>query len=198
MNAWKQPLKSSLSALFLLGTCPVLAACDTCANASLIAAASVLVFALTNFILYLLRGVVTGGARIAVLLTTASAFAALAVLLTKAYFPSHYDDIALYLPLTALQCAALDRVFDGDDFRAALKTWARPAMLYVLTLFAVGLLREFLGVGAVFGLQVLPSDMEPVAFFHSVPGAFLTLGLLLMGAKAAGFLSDAPREEAQS
>ena len=207
MNAWKQPLKSPVSALFLLGTCPVLAACDTCANALLIAAAALLVFALTNAVLYLLRGVVTGGARIAVLLLTASTFAALAVLLTKAYFPSHYDDIAPYLPLTALQCATLDRVFDGDDFRAALKTWARPAALYVLTLFAVGLLREFLGVGAVFGVQILPSDIEPVAFFHSVPGAFLTLGLLLMGAKAAGFLrdsqaagflSDAPGKEAQS
>lgn len=197
MNAWKQPLKSPVSALFLLGTCPVLAACDTCANAALIAAVSALVFALTNGILYLLRGVATGGARIATLLATASALSGVAVLLTETYFPTHYDAIALYIPLTALQCAGLDRVFAGEDFRAALKTWARPAMLYVLTLGAVGLLREFLGLGTLFGVQVLPSDMEPLAFFHSVPGAFLTLAFLLMGAKATGFLRDTAGEEAQ-
>ena len=198
MNAWKQPLKSPVSALFLLGTCPVLAACDTCANAVLIAAAAVLVFALTNVILYLLRGVVTGGARIVTLLATASALSGIAVLLTEAYFPAHYDAVALYIPLTALQCAGLDRVFAGENFRAVLKTWARPAMLYVLTLGAVGLLREFLGAGTAFGVPVLPSDMEPVAFFHGVPGAFLTLAFLLMGAKAAGFLKDTPGEEAQT
>lgn len=204
MNAWKQPLKVPVSALFLLGTCPMLAACDTCANTVLIAAASVLVCGLTGGILYLLRGVVTGSARIAVLLLTASTLSGIVILLTEAYFPAHADAVAPYFPLTALQCAALDRIFSGREFPDTLKTLARPVMFYALTLCAVGLLREFLGAGTIFGVTVLPSDMEPLAFFQSVPGAFLTLALLVMGAKGAGFLpetSDTPEtpgEEAQS
>lgn len=192
MKDWKQPLKIPVSALFLIGMCPVLAGCDSFWDGLLLGAATVAVFALTGAILYLLRSVVTGGARLAALLITASGLAGIAVLLAEAYFPAQYDAVGLYIPLTALQCVGLDRVLSDAETPAALSKLARPACYYVLTLAALGLLREFLGAGTLFGVQILPSDMEALAFFRTVPGAFLTLAFLAMCAKGAGLL----REEA--
>ena len=189
MKDWKQPLKIPVSALFLLGTCPVLAGCGTFWNALLLGAAGVAVFALTEAVLYLLRTVVTGGARFAALLATSSALAGIAVLLAEAYCPAQYEAVGPYIPLTALQCVGLDRVL-SDDSPAALVKLARPACYYLLTLAALGLLREFLGAGALFGFRVLPSDMEAPAFFSTVPGAFLTLGFLAMAAKSAGVFGE--------
>lgn len=194
MKDWKHPLENPVSALFLIGTCPALAGCDSFFNALLIAAATVIVFDLTNAILYLLRGVAAGAARLAALLVTASALAGIAVLLIEAYCPAQYEAIGLYIPLTALQCAALDRVLPDTETPSELSKLARPLLWYVLTLCGVGLLRELLGAGTAFGVQLLPSDMEALAFFRSVPGAFLTLAFVAMGAKAAGLL----KEEAQS
>ena len=190
MDAWKQTLKIPVSALFLLGTCPALAGVDSFWNGLLLGATAVAVFALTDVILYLLRGVVTGGARFVTLLATASALAGIALLLVEAYFPSSYAAIGLYVPLTALQCVGLDRALSDAESPAGLSKLARPACWYVVILAALGLLREFLGAGTLFGLQVLPSYMEALAFFRTVPGAFLTLAFLAMGAKGLGFLKE--------
>ena len=192
MKDWKQPLKIPVSALFLIGMCPALAGCDSFWDGLLLGAATVAVFALTGVILYLLRGVVDGAARTVTLWLTASALAGIAALLAEAYFPAQYDAIGLYVPLTALQCVGLDRILSDAESPAALSKLARPGALYVLTLAALGLLREFLGAGTLFGAQVLPSGMEALAFFRTVPGAFLTLAFLAMCAKGAGLL----REEA--
>ena len=194
MNVWNQSKRIPVSALFLLGTCPVLAGCDSFWDGLLLGAATVAVFALTSAILYLLRGVVHKWARIVALLTTASALAGIAALLAEAYFPVQYASVGLYLPLTALQCVALDRIASKKDASAL----CIPAAWYVGTLCVAGLLREFLGAGTLFGARVLPEYMEAPAFFHSVPGAFLTLGLLLMAAKAAGLPLGNLGEEAQS
>ena len=190
MDAWKQTLKIPVSALFLLGTCPVLAGADSFWNGVLLGATAVAAFALTEVVIYLLRGVVTGGAKFVTLLATASALAGIALLLVEAYFPLAYAAVGLYVPLTALQAVGLDRVLSDAEAPAALSKLARPACWYVVILAALGLLREFLGAGTLFGLQVLPSYMEALAFFRTIPGAFLTLAFLAMGAKGLGLVKE--------
>ena len=194
MNVWNQPCRIPVSALFLLGTCPALAGCDSFWAGLLLGLSAVAIFALTSAILYLLRGVVNGWARVVALFTTAAALAGIAALLVEAYFPAQYASIGLYVPLTALQCVGLDRIASGKDAFALCV----PAVWYVGTLCVTGLLREFLGAGTLFGAQVLPDYMEAPAFFHGVPGAFLTLAFVLMAARAAGLPLDNPGKEAKA
>lgn len=189
MNAWNKSTSVPVSALFLLGTCPVLAGCDSFFGGLLLGAATIAVFALTSAILYLLRGVVNGAARVVCLLATASALAGIAAYLTQAYCPAQYATIGLYVPLTALQCVALDRMVSASALTL-------PAVWYVAVLCAAGLLREFLGAGTLFGARVLPDYMEVPAFFHSAPGAFMALAFLLMAAKAGGLSLGKTGEEA--
>ncbi|MBQ9522122.1 MAG: hypothetical protein IJR72_06075 [Oscillospiraceae bacterium] len=192
MNAWNKSSGIPVSALFLLGTCPVLAGCDSFFGGLLLGAVTVAVFALTSVILYLLRGVVNGAARVVSLLATASALAGIAAYLMQAYCPVQYAAVGLYVPLTALQCVALDRMV-SDKNPSALTI---PAAWYVAVLCAAGLLREFLGAGTLFGARVLPDYMEVPAFFHSAPGAFMALAFLLMVAKAGGLSLGKTGEEA--
>ena len=186
MNAWNKSPGTPVSALFLLGTCPVLAGCESFFGALLLGAVTVAVFALTRAILYLLGGVVNGWARVVCLLATASALAGIAALLMEAYCPAQYAAVGLYVPLTALQCAALDRTANASALTL-------PAAWYVAALCAAGLLREFLGAGTLFGARVLPEYMEVPAFFQSAPGAFMALAFLLMAAKAGGFGEEAAK-----
>ena len=192
MNVWKQTGRIPVSALWLLGTCPALAGCDSFWGGLILGLTAVAVFALTGVILYLLRGVVRGGVRVAVLITVASALSGIAALLVEAYFPAQYASVGLYIPLTALQCVALDRITSRKDASAL----TIPAAWYVGTLCITGLLREFLGAGTIFGANVLPDYMEAPAFFHGVPGAFFVLAVVLMAAKAAGLPLDKPGKEA--
>lgn len=193
MNVWNQPRRIPVSALFLVGMCPVLAGCESFWSGLLLGVSAIAVFALTSVIVYLLREIVNGWTRLAVLLVTASALAGIVTLLAEAYCPAQYAAMGLYLPLTALQCVGLDRMLPEKNASAL----AVPAAWYLGTLCLMGLLREFLGAGTLFGARVLPSYMEVPAFFRSVPGAFLTLAFLLIAAKAGGLSLDKIGEEAQ-
>ena len=118
------------------------------------------------------------GTRLAVSLAAAAGTAALAGLLAEAFLPGVYEPIKAYLPLTALSGLLLAQ---SAPWQTNL-TGAGGGTLLLLT--AVGLLREFLGAGTLFGAAVLPEWMEPMGFLTGAPGAFLTAAVLLMCANA--------------
>ena len=43
---------------------------------------------------------------------------------------------------------------------------------------AIGIVRELIGAGTIFGVQVMPSVYQPITIFILAPGAFLVLSLL--------------------
>ena len=46
---------------------------------------------------------------------------------------------------------------------------------------AFGIVRELIGAGKIFGLQLMPSGYEPVTIFILAPGAFLVLAFIVAG-----------------
>ena len=57
---------------------------------------------------------------------------------------------------------------------------------FTLALTLVSVIREFLGNGTFFGLQVLPESVDPIAIFVQPPGAFLVLELIIAVMNAIG------------
>ncbi len=49
---------------------------------------------------------------------------------------------------------------------------------FTIGLTSIGLVRELIGSGKIFGLAVLPASYEPVSIFVMAPGAFFVLALL--------------------
>ena len=50
---------------------------------------------------------------------------------------------------------------------------------FTVGLTAIGIVRELIGSGKIFGFQIMPSAYEPVTIFILAPGAFLVLTLLV-------------------
>lgn len=50
---------------------------------------------------------------------------------------------------------------------------------YAISLALIGSIREILGAGTWFGHPVFSESFEPMAFFVSAPGAFMTIGSIL-------------------
>ena len=57
---------------------------------------------------------------------------------------------------------------------------------FTLALTLAGIIRELLGSGTVFGLQVLPKSVEPIGIFVQPPGAFLVIALFILIMNAIG------------
>ena len=50
---------------------------------------------------------------------------------------------------------------------------------FTLALTIIGLIREFLGAGTAFDIQVLPESFEGIGIFIKAPGAFLVMAFLI-------------------
>ena len=93
------------------------------------------------------------------------------------------DSVALYLPLISLTTVLLvdtQEILNYSPVKA-LKVSALIGGLAADLLLTVGFLRELLGLGTFFGLDVYTKLFSPMAFFTTPAGALLLLGLLAIG-----------------
>lgn len=188
MDAKKSGIRAGTGLMLIL--CPALGAAATVWDGLAVGIVTVLVLAVTEGILGLLRPVLPAGARTPVLLVTASSTAALLGRLIEAYLPSLHGTMGLYVPLAAVGCLLLD----GAAFLRERPLGMRPlrtCALYILSLTGVGMICELLGSGTLFGDQAFHTALEPVGMLSKAPGVFLTLAFVLMAVNALGGKEDA-------
>jgi len=102
--------------------------------------------------------------------------------LLEGVVPSLYASLGGYIPLIVVNCIILGRaeayasknpvlpsVFDGIGM----------GLGFTLGLTCIGIVRELIGSGKLFGFQVMPDIYEPVTIFILAPGAFLVLAFLV-------------------
>ncbi len=99
----------------------------------------------------------------------------------KAYLPSVNQSLGLFIPLIVVNCIILGRaeafacknnpvssLFDGIGI----------GLGFTLALTLLGIVREVLGAGSVFGVTILPEAYN-ILLFILPPGAFISLGYLI-------------------
>ena len=110
-----------------------------------------------------------------------ASFVTIVQMLLHAYVTSLYDSLGIYIPLIVVNCIILGR---AESY--ASKNKVIPSIFdgigmglgFTIGLTSIGIVRELIGAGTVFGLQVLPKSYEGVSIFILAPGAFLVLAFL--------------------
>lgn len=99
--------------------------------------------------------------------------------------PTLYQALGVYLPLIVVNCIILGRaeLFASKNpvLDSALDGLGM-GLGFTLTLVIMGSIREILGMGTFFGLQVLPEGLDTMAIFSSPPGGFFVFGILMAAA----------------
>ena len=100
----------------------------------------------------------------------------------EAYVPALYESLGLFIPLIVVNCIILGRAEAFASKNTPLASVADGLGMglgFTLSLTLLGIIRELLGAGTVFGVQVMPQAFNPAVIMILPPGAFITLGLLL-------------------
>ncbi|MBQ8551685.1 MAG: electron transport complex subunit E [Clostridia bacterium] len=166
----------------LLGTCSTLAVTTSIVNAIGMGLSTTAVLIFSNIFISLLRKFIPKQIRIASYIVIISGFVTAIQLLIKAYLPDIDKSLGLFIPLIVVNCIILAR---AESF--ASKNPVLPSAVDGLTMglgftFALTVLatvRELIGAGTLFGVQVMPDFYEPAIIFILPSGAFLTLGCLI-------------------
>ena len=107
-----------------------------------------------------------------------ASFVTIVQFLMQGFVPSLYESLGIYIPLIVVNCIILGR---AESY--ASKNPILPSMFdgigmglgFTVGLTAIGMVRELLGSGKIFNLQILPESFEPITIFILAPGAFFVL-----------------------
>ena len=167
--------------VLLLGMCPTLATTTSAINGMAMGLATMTVLICTNFVISCIKKITPDKVRIPVFVVVIASFVTVLQLCIKAFLPAIDEALGLFIPLIVVNCIILGRaeafackntplasVFDG--FGIGL------GFTFALTL--LGSVRELLGAGSIFGLNLLPETCN-ILLFVLPPGAFISLGYLI-------------------
>ena len=165
-------IKENPTFVLMLGMCPTLAVTTSAINGVGMGLSTTVVLVLSNMLISMLRKIIPDSVRMPAFIVV--------------------DALGLYIPLIVVNCIILGR---AESY--ASKNPVLPSIFdgigmglgFTFGLACIGIVREFIGTGAIFGKQILPlADLAagqggyvPVTIFILPPGAFLVLAFLVAG-----------------
>ena len=174
-------IKENPTFVLLLGMCPTLAVTTSAKNGLGMGLTTLVVLALSNLFISLLRKLIPDKVRIPAFIVIIASFVTMVELLLKAYIPSLYDSLGLYIPLIVVNCIILGRAEAYAYSHKALPSLfdgIGMGMGFTFALTIIGAFRELIGAGTIFSFRVMPSGYVPVSIFIMAPGAFFVLAML--------------------
>lgn len=174
-------VKENPTFVLMLGMCPTLAVTTSALNGLGMGLSTMAVLVMSNLLISLLRKVIPNGVRVPTYIIIIASFVTIVEMLLHAYVTEIYNSLGIFIPLIVVNCIILGRaetyaskhnpvlsIFDGIGI----------GLGFTLGLTVIGMVRELIGNGTLFGKQIMPESYEPVSILVLAPGAFFVLAIL--------------------
>ena len=176
-------IKENPTFVLMLGMCPTLAVTTSAENGLGMGLSTTVVLVFANLLISAFRKVIPDGVRMPAYIVIVASLVTMVEFIMKAYTPDLATKLGVYIPLIVVNCIILGRaesyasknpvvpsIFDGIGM----------GLGFTVGLTCIGIIREILGAGQIFGAQVLSLDwFTPITIFVMAPGAFLVLAFLV-------------------
>lgn len=166
----------------VLGTCPTLAVSTCAINGVGMGIAATVVLIGSNVVISLLRKVIPPKVRIPAFITVIAGFVTLVAMLMKAYLPELDKALGIFIPLIVVNCIILARAeafASKNDVLSSAVDGAAMGLGFTIALTVMGVIREILGNGSIFGYSLFGESFSPALVMILPPGGFLTFGILI-------------------
>lgn len=170
-------IKENPTFVMMLGMCPTLAVTSSAVNAIGMGLSTSVVLILSNMMISALRKIIPDRVRIPAFIVVVASFVTIVQLLLKAYLPALDSALGVYIPLIVVNCIILGRAesyASKNPIVLSALDGVGMGLGFTVGLTLIGIFREILGSGSVFGFQFIP-DAFHIAMFVMAPGAFFVL-----------------------
>ena len=185
----------------MLGMCPTLAVTSSAINGAGMGLTTTCILVLSNFMISALRKVIPDKVRIPSFIVIIASFVTIIQFLLQAYLPSLNSSLGLYIPLIVVNCIILGRAeayASKNKVLPSICDGLGMGLGFTVGLTLIGMFRELVGKGCVFGFQILGdgnrlqsssgivkgignvlSLYTPITIFVLAPGAFFVLAFII-------------------
>lgn len=174
-------IKDNPTFVLVLGMCPTLATTTSALNGLEMGLATLFVLVLSNIAISLIAPMVPDKVHIPVYIVVIATFVTVLQFVMQAYTPGAYATLGLFIPLIVVNCIVLGRAEAFANKNGVLDSaldGIGVGLGFTLSLTVIGIVREILGSGSVFGWKFIAGD--GMLAFVMAPGAFMVLGYLMV------------------
>ncbi|MGP1610045.1 MAG: RnfABCDGE type electron transport complex subunit E [Candidatus Cryptobacteroides sp.] len=174
-------VKDNPTFVLLLGMCPTLATTTSAVNGLSMGLATLFVLVLSNMAISAIAPVVPDKVHIPVYIVVIATFVTVLQFIMQAYTPAMYQTLGLFIPLIVVNCIVLGRAEAFANKNTVVDSaldGLGVGIGFTLSLTVIGMVREILGSGSVFGWKFISGD--GMLAFVMAPGAFIVLGYLMV------------------
>jgi len=167
----------------VLGMCPMLAVTNSAINAVAMGMATLFVLVGSSFLVSSFKQWIPKQVRISSFIIIIATFVTVADYTLLALVPKVHKELGAFIPLIVANCMILGRqeaFASRNTVRLAVMDALGMAGGFMVALFSLGAIREILGNGSLFGVDLFGEHFEPWVIMILPPGGFLTLGLILL------------------
>ena len=167
--------------VLMLGMCATLAVTTSAINAIAMGLSTAAVLIFSNIIISALRKLIPDGVRMPAYIVIVATLVTVVEFLMHAFLTDLYDALGIYLPLIVVNCIILGRAEAYASKNPVLSSafdGLGMGLGFTASLTIIGLVREFIGSGTLFGFTVLGDWFTPVSIFVMAPGAFFVLAII--------------------
>ncbi len=166
----------------VLGMCPTLAVSTAAINGIGMGAAATFVLIGSNVVISLLRNFIPDKVRIPAFIVVICTFVTIVQMLMQAFMHSLYESLGMFIPLIVVNCIILARAeafASKNGVLASAVDGLGMGLGFTLAITLISCIRELIGNGTIFGLNVLGAGYNPMLIMIMPAGGFLTLGIIL-------------------
>ena len=174
-------LKENPTFVLVLGMCPTLATTTSAMNGMEMGLATMFVLILSNIVISLIAPLVPDKVHIPAYIVVIATFVTVVELVMKAWLPEVYQTLGLFIPLIVVNCIILGRAEAFASKNGVIDSALDGIGIglgFTASLTVIGIVREVLGSGSLFGWKFVPGD--GILAFVLAPGAFIVLGYLMV------------------
>ncbi len=206
MSQWFRVFRQGLSienplTVLMIGLFATLAVSTQFQNALFMGLAVIFVMIMSNVLVSAFRNLIPSQVRIPIFIVVIASFVTIVELVMKAYLPSVYSVLGIWIPLIVVNCAILGR---AEAFAYQNKVGLSIAdglgmgIGFLLVIVLLAFVRELFGTGKIVWFEStlisLPAGYAPPSLLLLFPGAFLVFAFMIVGARVINEYFEARKE----
>ncbi len=167
----------------VLGMCPTLAVSNSATNAVSMGLATTFVLTMSNVLISMLRNFIPKQVRIASYVLIIATFVTITDYMIQAISIDIHKSLGAFIALIVVNCVILGRAeafASKNTVGFSFLDGLGMGLGFTFGLFCIGTVREILGNGTFFAMQVMPESFEKWVIMVLPPGGFFTLALWLL------------------
>ncbi|AEE96353.1 electron transport complex subunit RsxE [Mahella australiensis] len=181
----------------VVGMCPTLAVTTNATNGVAMGLAASFVLVGSNAMISAMRNFISPKIRMPAFVVVIASFVTIVGMVMKAFLPELDRALGIFIPLIVVNCIIMARAEAFASKQPVVNSIADGLGMglgFTLALVILGSIREILGNGSIFGINLFGASYEPALLLIMPPGAFMALGLLI---GLINYLTRKPKDNAE-